>query len=76
MIVVADTSPLLYLILLGHEQVLPALYGRVIAPRAVISELSHTGTPQAVRLGRKIAVLAARCQSEATDHAIWLTRAW
>ncbi|HEY6137176.1 MAG TPA: hypothetical protein VI670_05365 [Thermoanaerobaculia bacterium] len=49
MIVVADTSPLLYLILLGHEQVLPALYERVIAPRAVISELSHAGTPQAVR---------------------------
>lgn len=49
MIVVADTSPLLYLILIEHEQVLPALYGRVIAPRAVISELSHPGTPQAVR---------------------------
>jgi predicted nucleic acid-binding protein len=48
-IVVADTSPLVYLILIGHEQVLPALYGRVIAPRAVILELSHTGTPKAVR---------------------------
>ena len=33
MIVVADTSPLLYLILIEHEPVLPALYGRVIAPR-------------------------------------------
>jgi predicted nucleic acid-binding protein len=35
-IVVADTSPLRYLILIEHEYVLPALYGRVLVPPAVI----------------------------------------
>lgn len=31
MIVVADTSPLNYLILLGKLQILPELYGRALA---------------------------------------------
>jgi predicted nucleic acid-binding protein len=48
-IVVADTSPLLYLILIRYEQVLPALYGRVFAPRAVIAELTHPHAPKVVR---------------------------
>jgi hypothetical protein len=29
-IVVADTTPLQYLILIQHEHILPALYGRVV----------------------------------------------
>lgn len=49
MIVVADTSPLLYLILIEHDDILPALYGRVIAPRAVVSELMHPDAPAVVR---------------------------
>ncbi|HKS24574.1 MAG TPA: DUF3368 domain-containing protein [Thermoanaerobaculia bacterium] len=49
MIVVADTSPLLYLILIQCEHVLPALYDRVVAPRAVISELTDPQAPEAVR---------------------------
>ena len=39
MIVVADTSPLHYLVLLEHTQVLQHLYGRIIIPRAVVREL-------------------------------------
>ena len=49
MIVVADTTPLQYLILIQHEHVLPALYGRVVVPPAVISELSRDETPKPVR---------------------------
>jgi len=41
MIVVADTSPLNYLIQIGCESLLPALYKRVVVPSAVLSELSH-----------------------------------
>jgi len=48
-IVVADTSPLQYLILIEHVDILPALYGRVIAPPAVMTELSHAHTPASVR---------------------------
>jgi predicted nucleic acid-binding protein len=49
MIVVSDTSPLHYLILIGAEGVLPELFGRVIAPTAVIDEMVHPHAPQTVR---------------------------
>jgi predicted nucleic acid-binding protein len=49
MIVVADTSPLNYLVLVQYQDVLPALFGRVLAPPAVIAELRHPGAPPAVR---------------------------
>jgi predicted nucleic acid-binding protein len=49
MIVVSDTTPLNYLILVEAIHVLPALFGRVYAPEAVIRELRHSGTPEPVR---------------------------
>jgi predicted nucleic acid-binding protein len=49
MIVVSDTTPLNYLVLIGHEHVLPSLFGRVIAPPAVIGELRHPATPPVVQ---------------------------
>jgi predicted nucleic acid-binding protein len=49
MIVVADSSPLRYLILIEHAQVLPALYGRVLIPPAVASKLNRQRTPPLVR---------------------------
>jgi hypothetical protein len=48
MIVVADTSPLNYLLQIGCESVLPALYERIVVPSAVLAELSHPDTPAAV----------------------------
>ncbi len=45
MIVVADTSPLNYLILLGHSEFLPELYGGVLVPDAVLLEMQHPETP-------------------------------
>ncbi|HKF48352.1 MAG TPA: hypothetical protein VKB38_13405 [Terracidiphilus sp.] len=49
MIVVADTSSLNYLILIGHVNLLPHFYGTVNVPPAVWSELNDTRAPQAVR---------------------------
>ena len=48
MIVVADTSPINYLVLLGVEKVLPQLYKRVLMPTAVLSELSDSEAPEIV----------------------------
>ena len=49
MIVVADTTPLHYLVVIEREHLLPALYGRVLIPPAVADELNHESTPQVVR---------------------------
>jgi predicted nucleic acid-binding protein len=49
MIVVSDTSPLNYLVLVDAIDVLPKLFGEVYAPAAVIKELRHPRTPEAVK---------------------------
>jgi predicted nucleic acid-binding protein len=48
MIVIADTSPLNYLVLIGEAEILQRLYGRVVIPDAVLRELQHFETPTAV----------------------------
>jgi predicted nucleic acid-binding protein len=48
-VVVADTSPLNYLVLIKHEQLLPSLYRSVVIPSAVHAELSDEGAPDKVR---------------------------
>ena len=48
-LVISDTSPLHYLILIGKADVLPAMYERIIAPAAVLRELEHPGAPEEVR---------------------------
>jgi predicted nucleic acid-binding protein len=49
MIVVADTSPINYLVLIEQQEILPELFGRVIIPQAVFEELQRDGTPPLVR---------------------------
>jgi predicted nucleic acid-binding protein len=49
MLVVADTSPINYLILIQHETLLPALYTHVVIPPAVQRELQDVETPTVVR---------------------------
>ncbi len=49
MIVIADTGPINYLILIGEIQVLPELYQRVTIPRSVCEELCRPGAPEPVR---------------------------
>jgi predicted nucleic acid-binding protein len=50
MIVVADTTPVNYLILIDEIDVLPRLYGRVVIPLAVHEELTHSRAPASVRV--------------------------
>jgi predicted nucleic acid-binding protein len=49
MIVVADTSPINYLIQIDCDFLLPMLYGRILVPAAVIAEMRHSAAPLAVR---------------------------
>ena len=49
MVVVADSSPLRYLIVLGKQDLLPDLLGEIWIPPAVLDELSAPATPAGVR---------------------------
>ena len=49
MIVVSDTSPICYLILIGQVNLLERLYGTVVIPQIVANELSATGSPSVVQ---------------------------
>lgn len=49
MIVVSDTSPISYLVLIGEIQLLPALFEAVLVPTAVARELRHPGGPAPIR---------------------------
>ncbi len=48
-VVVADTGPLHYLVLIGAIDILPRWFETVLLPEAVRTELSHARTPPAVR---------------------------
>jgi predicted nucleic acid-binding protein len=47
--VIADAGPLHYLVLVGHSELLPALFEKVIIPSAVSEELARIEAPDAVR---------------------------
>ncbi len=49
MIVVADTSPLNYLIQINAEILLSPLYGRILVPHGVLQEMAQSGAPKVVR---------------------------
>lgn len=49
MIIVSNTTPLHYLVLIDATEVLPALYSRVVIPEAVRAELLHPNAPDLVR---------------------------
>ena len=71
-LVVADAGPPHYLVLLGHVDVLPRLYGRVTVPAAVVGELTHPRAPQAVRsfFGSPPAWVAVVRDAEDGRHAV------
>jgi predicted nucleic acid-binding protein len=48
MIVIADTTPLNYLVLIGESELHPTLYGGVVIPTAVLMELRARGAPAPV----------------------------
>lgn len=47
--VVADTTPINYLVLIGAQELLPALFAGVFVPEAVLHELQAPSTPETVR---------------------------
>jgi predicted nucleic acid-binding protein len=49
MIVVSDTSPLNYLVLIGADHVLPSLFGHVVTPPEVLDEMKHAKAPPSVK---------------------------
>ena len=44
-VVVSDTTPLHYLILIGQDPILQKLYGEIVVPPAVMQELAHVSAP-------------------------------
>lgn len=48
-LVIADTGPIHYLILIGHIDILPRLFDRVVLPSIVLAELSHELAPASVK---------------------------
>jgi predicted nucleic acid-binding protein len=44
-VIVSDTSPLDYLILMGAVDLLPRLASEIVVPSAVARELTHPSTP-------------------------------
>jgi len=49
LLVVADTSPIRYLVEIGHIGLLPQLFERIFIPSLVYDELRHPSAPAAVR---------------------------
>jgi predicted nucleic acid-binding protein len=74
MLVIADTTPLRYLVVLGQADLLPTLFGQIIIPPAVVSELRHPKAPVAVRawIGSPPAWLEVRSATLPPDAALLL----
>jgi predicted nucleic acid-binding protein/class 3 adenylate cyclase len=49
LLVIADTSPIFYLLSIGHIDLWPRLFGKVFVPDAVHKELCHPAAPAMVR---------------------------
>src|SRR4051812_43632827 len=49
MLIIADTSPLRYLVVIGEPELLATIFGEVWAPDTVLQELSASETPASVR---------------------------
>lgn len=75
MIVIADASPLNYLVLIGEVDVLRRLYGRVVIPEAVFRELQHPEAPAAVLawIGRPSVWIEIRAAIEEAPDAVLLS---
>jgi predicted nucleic acid-binding protein len=72
MIVVADTSPINYLILIEEIDILTKMYGSVVIPRAVRDELLRASAPDAVRnwIAQLPAWLEVRAPASAPDASL------
>ena len=71
-VVVADTSPLNYLIQIHCDQVVPALYERVFVPATVMHELDHPRAAAPVRawLARRPAWIVVEPVTDVVDEQL------
>ncbi|MCS6805136.1 MAG: DUF3368 domain-containing protein [Acidobacteriota bacterium] len=49
MIVISNTTPINYLVLIDHIYILPELFGRVVIPEAVLYELQSPAAPDKIQ---------------------------
>jgi|SRR5450432_901089 predicted nucleic acid-binding protein len=70
-VIVSDTAPLNYLVLIEAAELLPRLYQRVLIPSAVFVELTRPATPGMVRLWveqrpiwLEVTTLALECRAD------------
>jgi hypothetical protein len=68
-LVVADTGPLNYLVLVEAIDVLPRLFEQILVPEAVYDELAHADAPAAVKrfIAEKPAWLDVRANPDTSD---------
>lgn len=52
MIIVSNTSPLCYLVLIGHADILAKLYGEIHVTWKVLEELRHPDAPRPFASGQ------------------------
>jgi predicted nucleic acid-binding protein len=50
LLVIADTSPLRYLVEIDQIEILPKLFEKILIPSPVYDELRHPSTPASVRI--------------------------
>jgi len=74
MIVVADTSPINYLILIQVIDILPKMYGRVVIPQSVREELVRPSAPESVRSWVEYAPPWLDVRTPRSVHDVSLTR--
>jgi predicted nucleic acid-binding protein len=75
MIVVADTSPLNYLIQIKSDGLLQTLYQQVLVPPAVMQELNHPAAPAAVHVWLRnlpswITIIPVHAESDPTLQSL------
>ena len=72
LVIVSDTTPLNYLVLIEAVEILPRLYSRVLIPPAVRDELNQSNTPEPVRiwLGQAPSWLEVVAPTLPTDPAL------
>ena len=72
MIVIADTSPVNYLIVIGEIDILPKLFAQVIIPQAVFDELNHEQVPLKVRefINRKLSWVRIEIVEKSAENAL------
>jgi predicted nucleic acid-binding protein len=71
-IVIADSSPINYLILIGEIDVLPRLYSSIVIPPAVAEELRSSDAPEQVRawISATPGWLIVKAPTHAHDHRL------